>query len=90
MHTFDGVYLHVNIFCYVCYIFIHQFKKKNGKLWKDWVEWFLLLFLILSHDYRVCVSQSPRNVPKAEFVYLGVPKVSLKQSLCISESPKCP
>ncbi len=27
MHTFDGVYLHVNIFCYVCYIFIHQFKK---------------------------------------------------------------
>ncbi len=27
MHTFD-VYLHVNIFCYVCYIFIHQFKKK--------------------------------------------------------------
>ncbi len=31
MHTFDGVYLHVNIFCYVCYIFIHQFKK-NGKL----------------------------------------------------------
>ncbi len=28
MHTFDGVYLNVNIFCYVCYIFIHQFKKK--------------------------------------------------------------
>ncbi len=50
----------------------------------------MLLFLILSHDYRVCVSQSPRNVPKAEFVYLGVPKVSLKHSLCISESPKCP
>ncbi len=42
------------------------------------------------HLSRVCVSQSPRNVPKAEFVYLGVPKVSLKQSMCISESPKCP
>ncbi len=42
------------------------------------------------HLSRVCVSQSPRNVTKAEFVYIGVPKVSLKQSLCISESPKCP
>ncbi len=78
------------IFSVMFVIFSFINLKKKGKLWKDWVEWFLLLFLILSHDYRVCVSQSPQNVPKAEFVYLGVPKVSLKHSLCISESPKCP
>ncbi len=41
------------------------------------------------HLSRVGVSQIPRNVPNAEFVYLGVPKVSLKHSSCISESPKC-
>ncbi len=77
-------------FSLCCYIFpFHQFKKM-ANYEKTWVEWFLLLFLILSHDTECVYPQSPRNVPKAEFVYLGVPKVSLKHSLCISESPKCP